>query len=213
MLNLQAAVDKEMEKTRPIILGFPWENPEAYSMWLVQTYHMVNHSTRLVALAGALAPIDQNDLHARFVDHSREERGHQLICINDLKALGRRLEDYRCLAASSAMYQLQYFWIQHRGPASFFGYTLSLECLAGAFGAEIYRRSLAAHGPKATRFLKLHVEDDVEHTEKAFATVAKLSERELHMAHENLLLSAELYRSMLIGVREAFEVGVDNKAA
>jgi hypothetical protein len=177
-------------------------------MWLVQTYNMVNHSTRLVALAGALTPLDHNNLHARFVDHSKEERGHQLICISDLKAIHHKLEDFPCLHASAAMYQIQYYWVEHRGAASFFGYTLSLECLAGAFGAELYRRTLAAHGPKATQFLKLHCEDDIEHTEKAFKALEALSTPDKDMILENLILSAGLYRTMLVGVQEY--LGSDN---
>lgn len=213
MIDLKALVQEEMEKTRPVILGFPWEDKEAYCMWLVQTYHMVNHSTRLVALAGALTPLEQNDLHARFVDHSKEERGHQLICISDLKAMGKKIDDYPCLYPSAAMYQIQYYWVEHRGAASFFGYTLSLECLAGAFGAELHRRALAAHGPKATVFLKLHTEDDIEHTERAFTQVKKLSPAELQMAKENLELSAGLYRTMLTEVQRYFEKSYLKKAS
>lgn len=201
MIDLKQSVSREMNTTRAIILGFPWENKEAYAMWLVQTFHMVNHSTRLVALAGALTPLEQNDLHARFVDHSREERGHQKICISDLKALGYTLESFPCLESSAAMYQVQYYWIQYQGAASFFGYTLSLECLAGAFGSELYRRTSQAHGLAATRFLKLHTEDDIEHTEKAFEHIQTLSLREKEIAEENLVLSARLYRSMLVGVQ------------
>jgi hypothetical protein len=206
MIDMRSCVREEMAQTKPIILEFPWEDPQAYALWLAQTYHMVNHSTRLVALAGALTPLDKNDLHARFVDHSKEERGHQLLCISDLKAMGRTLEEFPCLFPSAAMYQVQYYWIQLRGPISFFGYTLSLECLAENFGAELYRRVSTTHGANAAKFLKVHSEADIEHTEKAFQQIQKLSQVELELVKENLHISADLYRATLLEVRRSLQL-------
>ena len=200
MLNLKSIVQDQTTATGKLLLTFPWENRTAYAQWLAQTYHMVNHSTRLVALAGGLTPLDRNELHARFVDHSKEERGHQLIAISDLKALGFRIEELPRLAQSAAMYQIQYYWIQHQGPVSFFGYSLALECLAAAFGPEVYRRTSTAHGAKSTVFLKVHSEDDVEHTDRAFKLLATLSETEAKLVVENLEISSELYRGMLTGI-------------
>ena len=198
MIDFRAIVKTEMNKTRKVILEFPWESRQAYGMWLAQTFHMVNHSTRLVALAGALTPLDRNELHARFVDHAKEERGHQLICISDLKAIDHKLEDFPCLYPSAAMYQIQYYWIQNRGVTAFFGYTLALECLATEFGPELYRRASEAHGKNAAKFLKVHSEDDVGHVQKAFEQIDLLTDEEKQMALQNLEVSANLYRSMLI---------------
>ena len=204
MIDLKLSVEKEMDKTRDVIRGFPWENREAYAMWLVQTFHIVNHSTRLVALAGALADLNKNELHCRFVDHAKEERGHQLIAISDLKALGYTTESFPCLAPSASMYQVQYYWIERRGATSFFGYTLALEFLAVTFGAEIHERVLRAHGKDAAKFLKCHAEDDVDHLEKAFKQINTLSAPERVVAQENLELSTSLYRGMLKEVQECF---------
>lgn len=197
MMNLKDLAQQEMEKTAPVILNFPWENKYAYAMWLAQTHYMVSHSTRLVAMAGAYVPVGQEQLHARFVDHSKEERGHQLVCIQDVKALGYQLSDFPQLYQSAAMYQVQYYWIQHHGPASFFGYTLALECLAEKFGPEVTRRVVSAHGDRAAKFLKLHAEADQDHTEEAYEAIAKIPESQLQPAYENLILSAEIYRAML----------------
>ena len=57
--------------------------------------------------------------------------------ISDLKALGYSLEDFPATVQAQAMYQIQYYWIQNRGSASFFGYTLALECLAEQCGPEL----------------------------------------------------------------------------
>jgi hypothetical protein len=197
MIDLKKSASIEMKKTRDGILRFPWENKNAYAMWLTQTFHMVNHSTRLVALAGACAPLDQNELHIRFVDHAKEERGHQRLCISDLAAIGHKLEEFPCLSQAASLAQIQYYWVQHRAPSSLFGYILSLECLAVEFGPELYRRTSAAFGKTAANFLKVHSEDDVDHTEKAFKLLNSFSSPEKSMIQENLEISASLYRSML----------------
>ena len=196
-MNFKELVKEEMVKTAEVILSYPWEDPKAYAMWLTQTYHMVCYSTRLVALAGAWCPIDKASLHARFVDHSAEERGHDRVCLTDMKALGYTINDFPELYQSAAMYQIQYYWIQLRGPTSFFGYTLALECLAEAFGPQCYKAVVEAHGPQAGKFWKLHSEADLEHTEVAFGHVEKLTPEEQQLVKENLQLSSEIYRAML----------------
>lgn len=201
-MSLNEIAVQEMKKTEKLILGYDWENPIAYALFLAQTYHMVSHSTRLVAMAGAYVPIGQEKLHARFVDHSKEERGHQAVCISDINELGFKLEDFPVLHQSYSMYQIQYYWIQFRCAASFFGYTLSLECLAEKFGPEVARRVLGAHGKKASKFLLLHSEDDQDHTQEAYKHMKNLSPVEEKAAIENLILSCEIYRSMLKDAQE-----------
>ena len=197
MINLRELVKEEMAKNKEIMLTYPWHDPKAYGLWLAQTYYMVCYSTRLVALAGAWCPLDKSGLHARFVDHSKEERGHDKVCLTDMKALGYSLSDFPQLYQSAAMYQIQYYWIQHRGPASFFGYTLALECLAENFGPQCHKMVQDAHGPKTAVFWKLHSEDDMEHTEVAYKHLETLNEAERQLVKENLQLSSEIYRAMM----------------
>ena len=141
-INIEQIAKEEMAKTEKFMLQYPWEDPYAYAMWLAQTYYMVSHSTRLVALAGACVKLGSEKLHARFVDHSREERGHQAVCVSDIQALGFELNDFPKTFQAQAMYQIQYYWIQFQGAASFFGYTLALECLAEQFGPQLASRVL-----------------------------------------------------------------------
>lgn len=196
-INFREITKQQMDKTGPLILGFPWEDKLAYAMWLSQTYYMVNHSTRLVALAGAYAPVERAFLHERFVDHAKEERGHQMIAISDLKVLGYTIDQLPCLYPAAAMYQVQYYWIQHKAAASFFGYTLALEALAESFGPKIYERVVAAHGKQAGKFLHVHAEADVGHLEEAFKNIDKLNDEEAKLALQNMELSSDIYRAML----------------
>ena len=200
-MTMEQAIKEEMSKVKDLVLNFPWEDPKAYAMWLAQTYYMVSHSTRLVALAGAYVPVGNESLHARFVDHSKEERGHQLVCIADIKALGFSLSDFPQTYQAQAMFQIQHYWIQHRGAASFFGYTMALECLAEYFGPQVGAKVFKAHGAKATQFIRLHSEDDQDHTQEAYKQIKKLSPQDTQAAVENLKISCEIYRGMLIEVQ------------
>lgn len=196
-MNFLKIVENEMKKSEKILISFPWEDTDSYANWLAQTYYMVSHSTRLVALAGALIDLEKPDLHARFIDHAKEERGHEIVCISDIKQLGKKLSDFDKFASSQAMYQVQYYWIQHKNPISFFGYTYALEMLACKFGPIVFSRVEKAHGSKCSKFLKLHSEADLDHMNKANEMILKLSDRELLLAGENLGLSCQLYRNML----------------
>lgn len=213
MTDLKKLSKDEMKKTHDLILGFPWEDAEAYGLWLAQTYYMVNHSTRLVALAAAYSDLGRNDLHARFVDHAKEERGHQQIALNDLKGIKQSIDDLPCLYPTASIYQIQYYWIEHRGVAGLFGYILFLECLATEFGPELYRRTSGEHGAGAAKFLKVHSEDDVDHTEKAFKLMESLSAEERALVAENMAVSGDLYRCMLTEVEKMVAQVPRRKAA
>lgn len=187
----------ELNKTKDVILSYPWEDARGYGMWLAQTYHYVIHSSRLLAMATAYAPLGEDRLHSRMFEHLGEEKGHEKLCVTDLKAMGFKLEDFPRLYQSVAMAQTQYYWIQYRGAISFYGYVLALETLADAYGKELGRRILGAHGAKAAKFINLHAEEDVGHTQSAFQAVESLSPTEIDLIAENLQLSAEYYREML----------------
>jgi len=203
MIDFRTLAALETELMSQILSDFPWEDKNTYAWWLGQTYHMVHHSTRLVALSSAYTPLNQPETHTRFIDHAHEERNHQLLCVADLKALKMPPpEKIPCLAATSAIYQIQYYWIQHRSPLSLFGYILILECMAKEFGLELQKRVTSAFGKDAAKFLKVHAEEDVAHTEKAFAQLAKLPLEDQELIQENLQISGELYRWMLRDIIE-----------
>ncbi len=208
---IKKIAEEQNEKTVEVMLKFPWHNPLAYATWLAQTYFMVNHSTRLVAFAGALVGLDKESLHARFVDHAKEERGHPQLCLRDLKTLNYTIEDFTEMASSASMYQIQYYWIQHVNPTSFFGYVLSLEKLGASIGSKLYEMTSSAHTTRACSFLKVHSDADVEHVEKAMEQIKILNDHDQKHVLRNLELSCELYRSMLLQIENA--VGSKKSAA
>src|SRR4051794_14890478 len=59
-----------------------------YARYLVEVYHYVKHSTRLLAAAAARLGPERQPLFARFIEHAQEEAGHEEWALSDLSALG-----------------------------------------------------------------------------------------------------------------------------
>ena len=72
------------------IKSFPWEDPLAYQLWSAQTYYFVLHSTRLFALASSRCLLTENALHFKLLNHLAEEKGHENLALQDLKAMGSK---------------------------------------------------------------------------------------------------------------------------
>lgn len=172
---------------------FPWETREAYAGFLGQTFHFARMTTRLLALGAALFDVDERALHERFLAHSREERGHDVILLGDLEHLGFTIQDIPEFAVTSAFYQVQYYWIEHQSPASLYGYILLLEGAALAHGKAVFDRLVQAHGVAAARFFKVHTESDPEHVQQALAQLGTLPPRTLALIGRNLEVSCRIY--------------------
>src|SRR5690606_20246451 len=87
----------------------------------------------------------------------------------------------------------QYGWIEHVCTSSFFGYILALEAAASTFCQSLSDTLTHLYGPKACSFLRVHAEDDPDHTEKALSFIEKLSAAEQEHVIQNMLQTASLY--------------------
>lgn len=180
------------------ILAAPFENQEFYKEWLAQTYYFVRFSTPMLALSAGRA-VSQREYHYRCIAHLAEEKGHERMLLNDLKQFGSNIADFEELPAASALYQTQFYWIEHVGPTSFLGYILLLEGIAVLAGKEIMEKVASLPG---TSFLKVHAEEDPDHLEKAFDAIEKLSTPEQAQVLKNLHSSAHHYKSLIAMVAE-----------
>jgi hypothetical protein len=190
--SIPDTVEKIMSQLKPLLANYSWENPALYSQWLSQQYHIVRHSTPLLALSCGRS-IDRQAYHKRCIEHLAEEKGHDKMLLNDLKATGFPLSEE--LPATRAYYSAQYYQVEHVNPVSFLGYILFMEALAISFGKEVSMK--AAQGSKGISFLKLHSEEDEDHIQKAYQMIAQLSEVDQRDVQLNLKLSARSYFSMM----------------
>ncbi|MEQ1875379.1 MAG: iron-containing redox enzyme family protein [Bdellovibrionia bacterium] len=204
-------VNEELREFCKSADDFPWQNPDAYAEWLGQAWYFVRHATRLLSLTASKFDLDRNELHNRFLDHLREERGHDVMLVRDLKALGREVKDFPERPETAALYQVQYYWIEHVDPIAFFGYILCLEGVAVSRGRQIYETVCKVHGEKAGLFLKVHSNEDEEHYAKALKQLSKISEREQKWVLENMALSRGLYANMFAAIKAGAVAVPSNK--
>ena len=186
----------EMDRLTEEMIRLPWENKRFYASFLAQTYYFVRHSTRLLALASAYATDDS--LHRRFAAHIAEEKGHDRLALNDLTRLNVPLEEE--LAQTRNLYETQYYKIERENSSALMGYILALEGVASLICPKIMGRITQAHGADCAKFLKLHVEEDPDHVDKAFAEIEALGSDQLKMVTKNLIQSCNNYSSMLAAV-------------
>ena len=58
-----------------------------YIAYLCETYHLVRHTSRMLALGGARLTDDKRGVRNWFFEQVMEENGHDLFCIKDLQHL------------------------------------------------------------------------------------------------------------------------------
>jgi hypothetical protein len=194
--DLRQEFDEVMDELCVEVKEFPWEKKVAYAAWCAQTYYYVCHSTRLLALAGARCDLDKNPYHRRFLDHLNEEKGHEKLCLTDLKNLGFGIDQLAEFPETTLFYQNQYYTIDYKGSLAFFGWILMLEGAAVHASAGPRERITRAHGESASKFLQIHSAEDVEHLQKAFESIEALPPTELQQIGKNLRQSATLYIAM-----------------
>ncbi|MCB0349903.1 MAG: iron-containing redox enzyme family protein [Bdellovibrionales bacterium] len=196
MESLKALLYSELDQLELMTDQFEIEKKEVYGDWLAQTYYFVCHSTKLLALASARFETDRKEFHYRFAEHIKEERGHELMALNDLERLGFSIEQFDELPQTKAFYQSQYFWTTQKNPISFYGYILCLEVFAIRGAVRLYNKVCEAFGPESAVFLRVHTKEDIHHVEEAFRHLQHLHSDEFSQIEENMRLSTYLYKEM-----------------
>jgi thiaminase len=180
-----------------VIHSVPWHDKAIYGAFLAQTYHYVNHSTRLLALAASRFQSSEERIHRRFIKHATEEMSHEILALRDLKNLGLSLDSYHEFPSTRAFYQTQYYMIEHVSPWSFWGYILMLEGLALTEGAWLFQEIEQHHGEKAGSFVKVHAIEDVGHMAEAEQALSHLPDSQRPLVREQIANSCFYYGAML----------------
>ncbi len=189
--------EEEMPTLGEEILSFPWNNPYHYVQFLSQTYYYVKHSTPL--LGRALRKMDSSApvMKDRFLEHTKEEKGHQYLVVDDLRHFGLTPESIPEHSETTEFYKLQYDYINKHGSTSLFGYILQLEGIAWKFGDEVCSQIIRTHGEGAAHFMKVHSGNEIDHVNSALSMVNNLPEEKLIIVAENFTHSCKGYIKML----------------
>lgn len=211
--QIMKRMEAPMKAMKEVMLNSPWHDEEFYKAWIAQTYYYARHTTRLLALGGASFSFDQPAFHKRFLEHADEEKGHEKLLINDMKAFGKKIEEYPEGHAAAGLYQTQYYYIEHVSAASFFGYVLALEYLAATYIPTINTKVEELHGRKAASFLRVHGEEDEGHVEKAVENISNLDPKDLESIFFNFHQTLNGYKNMMLECQEAAARKKSRKAA
>jgi pyrroloquinoline quinone (PQQ) biosynthesis protein C len=145
---------------------------EHYIAYLRETYHLVRHTSRMLSLAGARFTDDRRDLREWFFEQAREENGHDLFCIKDLKNLGFDPVEVLSGRPSEGAWGLvaqNYYMATYGNPVGILGVASATEGLgasiAGDTAALVEQHLGVPHN--ATTFLRSHAGFDLKHLDEA----------------------------------------------
>jgi pyrroloquinoline quinone (PQQ) biosynthesis protein C len=153
-----------------------------YIAYLRETYHLVRHTSRMLSLAGARLTDDRRDLRDWFFEQVREENGHDLFCIKDLRNLGEapdQLHEGIPSAGAWGLISQNYYMATYGNPVGILGVATATEGLGATMGAEFAQLLQTKYGipANAVTFLRSHGGFDLRHLEDAKRAINELVSR------------------------------------
>ncbi len=139
-----------------------------YERFLVNAYHHVKHTVRLMMACGAELPERLQWMQRSLIAYMEEEVGHEAWVLNDLAACGASPEAVAEAPPSwpvEQMVRYVYDVIRRGNPVGFFGMVYVLEGTSTAIAthaADVIQKQLALPD-KAFSYLRSHGELDQDH--------------------------------------------------
>lgn len=201
------AFERVLEATRPVYDNAIGANPifpallggqitrNHYIAYLKETYHLVRHTSRALALVGARLPDHRRELRGWFFHQSVDEHNHDLFCINDLKALGEDPDvilDGMMMPGAWGMVTQIYYMAAFGNPAATLGVAMATEGLGADLAtrfAELLERQYG-YPLEATSFLRSHGISDEKHIQEARRAVNTMVEGQREL--EEIIFAREM---------------------
>ena len=179
---------------------------ETYIAYLTEAYHHVKYTVPLMQTAIARLSSRQRWMAEAFEEYIEEERGHEEWILNDIRNAGGNAEAVRHgepLAATAAMVDFAYGYVNYVNPAGLLGMVFVLEGTSTALatrGAEAVKHSLGLKD-NCFSYLTSHGALDIEHIAYFQGLVAKIEDAEdqeaiIEMAKRVFLLFADVFASI-----------------
>jgi pyrroloquinoline quinone (PQQ) biosynthesis protein C len=137
-----------------------------YAAYLRETYHLIRQTPYYLS-AAATASTEEEWLRDWFLDLAVDERGHDKLCVHDVKKLGFPPETYMGELPGPgawAMIAQNHYVATTLDPAGILGFAAATEGLGASLGppvAEAMQQYPFSKG--ALSFLKVHASEDQEH--------------------------------------------------
>ncbi len=197
---MKKILEKQLNHTTELINSLPWDNKQFYADYLAQTYYFVCHSTRLLARSISHFPVNKDYLYKHFLAHLKEENYHERLASSDIKNLGYSLDNLPENNLTKAFWEVQYYKNDQSKGIALMGYILYLEGIAVHCFQNAYKTVNQCHGPKASHFIRVHVEEDPEHLNGAIKMIESFSPEEQKLIWENFHQTADMYHAILMSV-------------
>lgn len=144
---------------------------EQYTTYLRETYHMVRHTPRMLALAAAKCEDSYRGLRNWFIEQTEEENGHDLFCLKDLRHLGQDADEVVASGPLPGAWGLvcqNYFMATYGNPAGILGVASITEGLGATTAGGMADILVSAYGlgTDCVTFLRSHSGFDAKHLEE-----------------------------------------------
>ncbi len=213
-MSILKEFQEEIDRLSVVIKEVPFENKDFYCQWMNQHYHLIQHTTRYLALCASKVDVENEKEFNWWTEHLKEEEGHDIIFIEDMQSLGHvsmapPLPEVKALLAS------QYYEIQQNGPDAHLSYALLLEGLSCEVCEPMAIRIENAMDTKATKFLRLHSTIDQDHFPMGIKRIEdEFTEDRKKVVLSTLETTSTLYQHLLQKIaHKVLENSRDGKAA
>ncbi len=142
---------------------------EEYKAFLMDLYHIVWHFCPIMAAAASRCPDDFKEVRYHLYYNIDEEKGHEMMVLEDLKAFGVDADTVRASVPShavQAMLAFNYYTCERVHPCSVVGMLYGLELISSVYSGQLATSiSLGLDLPitQGFTFLDSHSAMDLDH--------------------------------------------------
>ena len=141
---------------------------EVYLAYLRETFHLIRHTTTIMARAASRLPDDQRGLRGWLLDQAVDEHNHDLLCVTDIEALGEQPGKFLAVPPRRGAWGLiaQTFYLADQHPVGLLGYLLTTEGIGASYAAkyaDLLTSELYGYKSNQVTFLRAHGGFDVKH--------------------------------------------------
>lgn len=142
-----------------------------YAAYLRETYHMVRHTSRMLALAAARCEDDRRGLRDWFITQTDEENNHDLFCIKDLRNMGYDPGQVLSSQPNQGAWALvcqNYYMATYGNPAGILGVASITEGLGASIAGNMADLLVSNYGyrTESVTFMRSHSGFDAKHLEE-----------------------------------------------
>lgn len=157
---------------------------------MVFLYHTMKASEHMLEVAVERSN-GNKELHAYYVDHLEEERGHHVWLANDLNTAGIDVTKTAIPLRAVEMVGTQYYLMYHVDPAALLGYMALQESFAQSLSTVDFLEQ--THGKELFKTVRYHAEHDVDHGSDIADVIDNLPETSQSLVLENATQAARYF--------------------